>query len=99
METAEVDLETGLEKQQAEFAKCFNMTIEQYRLVVQSCTSEEVVAVFELVRHKNHRSMFRQKMCARLLRWFDLGVRSKPFSEKEFKLLAPTWRINWKLPT
>jgi len=90
---------TDLEKQQEEFASRFNMSFKQYKQVVKSCTMDEVITVFELQRCRNHHSMFRRKMASKLHRWFELGIACKPFSEKEFKLLMPTWRIDWKLPT
>jgi hypothetical protein len=94
-----VVLESSLETQQEEFAASFNLSLKQYKLVVKSCTFDEVVVVLELMKYKTHRSMYRQLMAGKVRRWLDLGVVSKPFTPREFKTLTPTWRVTWKLPT
>jgi len=88
----------GLTERQAEFAAAFNLTYEQYMQVVKSCTSTEVVAVLELAK-SYPKSSFRKQMADRLKRWLELGTVSKPFSEREFKALTPTYPIRWKIPT
>jgi adenosylmethionine-8-amino-7-oxononanoate aminotransferase len=88
-----------LAERQAQFAAAFNLSYEQYLQVVKSCNITEVIAILELVKQKNHKSTFRRVMADRLHRWFTLGVETKPFSEREFKALMPTWPVKWKLPT
>lgn len=83
---------------QAEFALKFNLTLEQYLQVVQSCTMSEVIVVLELMKAKNPKSSYRKRLQSQVRRWLDNRLYSKPLMPSQFKELTPNYSITWELP-
>jgi hypothetical protein len=88
----------SLRVRQAEFAKRFNLSLEQYLKIMRACTADEAVTVFELLKAKRHSSHYRARMELQVRRWIDNGVSSKPLTVEQFKLLKPQWPVHWRFP-
>lgn len=91
--------EQSLRVRQAEFAKTFNLSLDQYLRVMRSCTTDEAITVFEILKAKRHHSEYRATMESRIRSWIDSGITAKPLTPEQFKQLRPTWPTRIKFPT
>lgn len=94
-----VDVQQSLRERQAEFAKRYDLSLDQYLRVMRSCTTDEAITVFEILKSKHHQSEYRASMASRIRRWIDDGIAGKPLTPEQFKQLKPTWPIRWRFPT
>ncbi len=88
-----------LEHRQAEFAKQFDLTYEQYKLLSKSVTYDQLISCLELLRCKGHRSQYRASMASKIRSWIDNPVGLKPLSGKEFSFVLPRWPVHFQIPT
>jgi hypothetical protein len=89
----------ALRERQAEFAARFGLSLDQYLRVMRSCTTDEAITVFEVLKAKHHQSAYRASMESRIRSWIDTGIAGKPLTPEQFKQLRPTWPVRWKFPT
>jgi hypothetical protein len=94
-----VDVQQSLRERQAEFARCYDLSLDQYLKIMRSCSTDEAITVFEVLKSKHHHSGYRASMASRIRRWTEDGLTGKPLSPEQFKHLKPTWPIRWKFPT
>ncbi len=88
-----------LEQSQREFALKFRISYEEYKILVTSMTTDEVITCLELLRAKKHKSKFRERMETQIREWLahDYG-NSKPLTDKDFMWARPKWPIHYQLP-
>lgn len=91
-------VELPLQIRQTEFAARFNLTLEEYLLIVRSCTTAEAVTVLELMKSKDPKSAYRKRLQETIRRWLHRGLVGKPLLPAQFKELYPKYRIDWELP-
>jgi hypothetical protein len=91
--------ESGLRSRQAEFAKAFNLTFDEFSRIVRSCSLVEITVVLEVLRVKNHRSSFRANAHARIRRWLDEKLPGPPLMPSVVQALTPVYPVRWVLPT
>jgi hypothetical protein len=91
-------MDSTIRVQQEQFARRFNLTLEEYLQVVRNCTYSEVVVVLELMKALKPRSSYRQLRQLQVRRWLDNHLSGKPLTEQQFKDLKPGHPITWHLP-
>ncbi len=84
---------------QAEFAKAFNLTLEEFSRIVQSCSLIEITVILELMRVTKHRSSLRAGAHAKVRRWLDEELPGPPLMPTMVKALTPKYPVRWVLPT
>jgi hypothetical protein len=88
----------GLRVRQAEFAKAYKLSLDEYLKIVRTCTATEVITLLELMKTSRHRSSFRASMHLKVRRWLDNDLSGHPLTADQFKALAPTWPVQLNLP-
>lgn len=87
-----------LENRQAEFAKSFDLTYDQYKKLATCLSHIELITCLELLKARRHRSKSRQRWAAAIRTWLDCSVTLKPLSIVEFKMAEPKWPVRYSLP-
>ncbi len=90
---------TPLQARQQTFAQQFNLTLDEYIRIMRVSTTEEAVAILELMRVKKHRASYRSKAHSQVRRWLDQYGTGKPLTSTQYSYLMPTWKITWVFPT
>jgi hypothetical protein len=88
-----------LRVRQAKFAAQFNLSLDQYLRIMRSCTTDEAITVFEILKAKRHHSEYRASVERRIRDWTVNGLTAKPLTPEQFKQLRPTWPTRIKFPT
>jgi hypothetical protein len=92
-------MDVDLRQSQTEFARQFNLTLEQYLKIVRSCTTPEVIILLELMKAKNPKHAFRRYCQQKVRRWLDVpNIIGRPLADHELKSLIPKYPITWSLP-
>ena len=89
---------TEIEKRQADFAKGFDLTFDQYRKLATSLSYIELITCLELLKAKRHKSKSRQRWATTIRAWLDYSDTLKPLSIVEFRMAEPKWPIRYSLP-
>lgn len=90
---------TDLEIRQEEFAKAFELTLEQYKFLTSSLNFTELITCLELLKAKRHKSKWRQSKAQTVRMWIDDRIGLKPLSITEFRMAEPTWPLHYRLPS
>ena len=80
-----------------DFASKFNLTGQQYTLIMQSCDYTKAVSILELMKAKNPKSKTRIFLQGKIRRWLDRGLKSTPLSAQEFENIVPKYPIKYRL--
>jgi len=91
-------MEASIRERQEEFARHFNLSLEEYLQIVRTCTYQEVVVVLELMKAKKPKSSYRQYCQLQLRRWLANKLPGKPLTKPQFLALVPQHPITWELP-
>ena len=92
-------MDSDLRASRTEFARGFNLTLEEYLLIVRACTAPEVTVILELMRERNPASAFRRLSQIRVRSWLSREHSiGKPLSDSDLRALIPDHPLNWSLP-